>query len=206
MRTRKTVVLLISGLARAGKTTMAEMLNKKLDMYLSITKTLYSFSSPIKYLARKFFGWDGNKDDKGRKLLQDLGGVGREYDEDIWVKHMFQVLEKAQMFPFNFVIVDDWRFPNEYGTLRKNPLLDVVTIRVFGRGGLDGDAANDVTEISLPETIIEDLTNSVEYTWSDGNKASEIYNFVVNNCGDLELLEHKLDLVLAEISKRYVVE
>lgn len=197
-RTRKTCVILLSGKAGAGKSTAGDMLEKKLLDIPSISVLRYGFADPLKYQAKAYFGWDGKKDDRGRKLLQDIGRIGREYDIDIWVKHFLNQLDKkAGILPFNFSIIDDWRFPNELAYLQKNPLLDIVSIRVFGRGGLNGETANDVSENSLPEADFESLERETSQPY---------YDFAIDNRDDLELLERKLDLVLAEIEKQYIVE
>ncbi len=199
MRTKKTVVILVSGKAESGKSTVAEMLRNKIMDMPSMTQLLYGFADPIKYVAKAFFGWDGKKDEKGRKLLQQIGAVGRAYDENIWVKHMLtQMDRRAGMVPFNFVIVSDWRFPNELRYLDANPILDLVTIRVFGRGGLTGEVASDVSENSLPEMDDERFS----YLADKGIG----YTFGIANTGDLEQLESKVDKVLSEISKQYIVE
>lgn len=198
MRTKKTTVILVSGKAGSGKDTVAQMLKEKLEDFPAMTVFKYGFANPIKFIAKSFFGWNGEKDDRGRKLLQQLGSVGREYDSHIWVKHFLQQLDKhADMFPFNFAVVSDWRFPNEYNYLGTNPILDVTTIRVFGRGGLDGEVASDVSEISLPEADKELFTRVDE---------GGLYDYQIENSGSLEDLEKKVDAVLSEISKLYIVE
>ena len=160
----------------------------------------YSFSSPLKFIAQAYMGWDKEKDEKGRKLLQDIGKVGREYNPNIWVTHLLTQLDrkfgnKNQVFPTNVVIVDDWRFPNEYAYLKSNPLLDVITVRVHGRGGLEGDVALDVSENSLPEA-------TAQYDW----ETETLYNWGTPNNGDLELLDSNVELLLHLIAKQYIVE
>lgn len=202
-RTRKTVVILISGKAGSGKTTIAEMLTQKLQDIPSLRVFRYGFADPLKYIAKAYMGWDGKKDDKGRKLLQEQGRIGREYDQDIWVKHFMNQLDKqAGILPFNFALVHDWRFPNELAYLKKNPLIDVVTIRVFGRGGLNGETASDVSENSLPEASVEHLESSTYEEF----EPMLYYDFIINNNVGIEQLNEKLDQVLASIEKQYIVE
>jgi len=206
MRTRKTVIILVSGLAGAGKTTVSDLMKNRLNLkYPELEIVRYSLSSPIKYVAQAFFDWDKEKDEKGRKLLQQLGTVGREYNENLWIKHLLTQLDrnfgdKDRIYPVNMVIVDDWRFPNEVQTLRKNPLLNVVTIRVFGRGGLNGEVAEDISENSLPEATAENLDTIRMNPFSVG------YDFCVENSGDLEQLNSKIDVVLSQLEKQYIVE
>lgn len=203
MRTKKTVVILVSGKAGSGKSTVADRLRQKLEDLEGIDTMLYGFADPIKYIAKAFAGWDGEKDEKGRRLLQKIGQIFRDYNPNIWVKHFLNQLDKKSgLFPKNFAVISDWRFPNELSYLKNNPLLDIVTIRVFGRGGLEGENSLDVSENSLPE-IHKERLKSGSYDEFDSYL---YYDFCLENSGDLELLEHKLDLVLAEIRKQYIVE
>ena len=204
MRTRKTVIVLISGKARNGKTTVADLLEKKLEDIPSMRIFRYAFAGPIKYIAKAFMNWDGEKDEKGRRLLQEQGRIGRDYDQDIWVKHLLnQMDKKTNILPFNFVIVDDWRFPNELAYLQTNPILDVVTIRVLGRSlDMPGNTASDISENSLPEASEEHLKAG---SYSEFEPML-YYDYIINNNEDLNLLESKVDMVLSQISKQYIVE
>jgi len=189
MRTKKTVVILVSGLAGSGKNTVSEMLHVVLsNIDKNITTDLYSLAEPIKYMSRAFLGWNGEKDDSGRRLLQNLGKVGREYDIDIWVKHMFNQLDKRHTFPVNFVIVTDWRFPNEKEYIESNPMSEVYTVRVVGRKTsiANEELAKDVSEISLTD---------------DGE-----YDAIIDNVSDLEALEKQVDILASAIQDKYIVE
>jgi hypothetical protein len=193
MRTKKTVVILLAGKAGNGKTTVAEMLEQKLGEG-ELTTFRYSFAGPIKYMAIAFMGWDKNKDEKGRKLLQDIGKVGREYDPNIWVKHLLnQMDKKAGIMPFNFVIVDDWRFLNERDYLVQNPLLDVFSVRIHGRKAeLPGETGKDVSENSLPEAEMDEMN---------------LYNFVLDNSQDgVELLNEAVEVLADTISRKFILE
>ena len=200
MRTKKTAVVLISGKAGAGKTTVANILIDKLREIPSLSVFNYSFANPIKHIAKAFMKWDEKKDEKGRKLLQSIGQEGRNYNPEIWVLHLLTQMDRqAGTFPFNFVVIDDWRFPNEAAYLQSNPILDIITIRVFGRKeDMPESTASEVSENSLPEVDVEFIPNTIE-----GN---HWYDFQIGNNGNLNELENKLNIVLAEISKQYIVE
>jgi hypothetical protein len=188
MRTRKTVIVLISGLAGSGKTASADLLEEKLRAIKDLRTARMSFASPIKFVAKLAFGWDGEKDEKGRKLLQCLGAVGREYNMDNWCELLLKTLDASdEMFPPNFVLIDDWRFPNEAKFFSGNLTLDTVKIRVSGRGGLKSNLAQDASEISLPD--------------SHG-----YYDFEIDNSGTIEDLETKIGEIVESLKKNYIVE
>jgi hypothetical protein len=78
------------------------------------------FADDLKRIAREEFGWDGEKDDRGRKLLQVLGTeCGRAYNPSIWVD---KLLHRIKSLPAtkNLVLIDDLRFDNEAEMVRDN--------------------------------------------------------------------------------------
>lgn len=126
--TNKTNIVLIGGKAFAGKTLAANYLMSKFPSSLNLYKT--SFASPIKEIATKEFGWDGIKDEKGRRLLQVIGtDAGRDYNKNIWVKKAEDRINST-VFPRNFVFIDDWRFPNERDYWYDNFFYEVTTVGI----------------------------------------------------------------------------
>lgn len=119
-------IILVSGLAGSGKTTFAEMLKGLYQRFY-----IASFAEPIKRVATTVYAWDGNKDDRGRKLLQDIGTIGRDYDENIWIKKLCYKADVVHAVG-RPVVVDDWRYPNEYSYLF-HAGYDVVKVRIIGR-------------------------------------------------------------------------
>jgi hypothetical protein len=190
MRTRRTVVVLVSGKAGSGKSTFADMLQSKIQDIPGLTLFRYSLAKPLKDVAEIVLGWDKKKDEAGRRLLQELGRVGREYNPNVWVAKLLEQMEKKQgFFPFNFVIVDDWRYPNEFEYLKKNPILDVYTVRVSGKDSyMPGNTASDSSETSLP----------------DG--AGSTYDSYIVNGNGLEELETKADEVVKILTQKYILE
>ena len=105
-------VINISGKAGAGKDTFANMLQKTLEEK-GKTVLRMSYADYLKYICTKLFAWDGQKDEKGRTLLQKVGtDIVREQDPDFWVRN---VCDLAQLFDdfYDYVICADCRFPNE---------------------------------------------------------------------------------------------
>jgi len=151
----KTLVVLLSGKAGAGKTYISNILQSKFEK-MGLNSIRSAFAIGIKEIATRYIGWDGIKDEKGRKLLQTLGTeVGRVYDPDCWIKYMLSKLENSSRYPYDVIIVDDWRFPNEYEYFKDDPSFSVVKIRIIPQNTVDylisGDCKLHKSELSLPE-------------------------------------------------------
>jgi len=146
----KRVFILISGKAGVGKTTFTEYLIREFDnkIFSAIRR---SIAGELKRFAREYFNWNGEKDLKGRALLQGLGNLGREYDENVWIRNLLNDIDDYNMFA-DFVIIDDWRFPNECEYLKNNNQ-NVITVRILSkeRRGLEGGLEEDLTETSLKD-------------------------------------------------------
>ena len=118
-------VILLSGKARSGKNTAAEVIFRKYD------SIMLAFADDIKTIAYDYFGWHGEKDELGRKLLQDIGASGRDYNEDIWVNRVIRLLQwwASVTADHQLAVVTDTRYPNEIQRI-KHEFSDVVTIRI----------------------------------------------------------------------------
>jgi hypothetical protein len=125
----KTLCFMLSGKAGVGKSYCAKLLNTLL-IGRGLKSDIFNFAYGVKQTAL-FMGWDKNKDDRGRKLLQGIGNIGRTYDEDTWVRSTFIRIEDQVGYPFDAVIIDDWRFNNELSFVSKfEPLYKPIRIRV----------------------------------------------------------------------------
>ena len=166
------VVILISGKAGVGKTTLAEYL---MDYFLieDFSSDIYPFAEGVKNCARDYFNWDGVKDERGRKLLQNIGNAGREYDENLWVNCVIDYLD-GSLFLDDLVIIDDWRYPNEEERLKEVTQLYVFTVKVLsdGRGNLNGSLSSDISETSLDSKSVYDfiVVNNLSTTLEDLKK------------------------------------
>ncbi len=121
-------VITLSGKARHGKDTVAEMLREVLEGNGHSVKVMH-YADLLKFMCRTFFDWDGQKDDAGRKILQYVGtDVIRAKRPDFWVDFIRSVLE---LFPdeWEYVIIADTRFPNEVDAMKHS--FDTTHVRVF---------------------------------------------------------------------------
>ena len=97
----------ITGQISSGKSTAAAYLA---GMHLP-GAAIIPFAKPLKDLAYSM-GWNGKKDDKGRRLLKLLGTeCGREcIHENIWVTMWRTAVKESEA---TFIVADDVRFNNE---------------------------------------------------------------------------------------------
>jgi hypothetical protein len=172
----KTVVILVSGKMGTGKTTFSELLLLDFISKVSSKVTIYRFASPIKKYAKECFMWNSKKDSAGRKLLQDIGSIGREYYQDSWVDYFIKYSENHYE---NFYIVDDWRFLNEYEKLTEYGF-DVITVKIISN--VRGEDDNHASEHGLPENFV--------------------YDYIIDNSSDFEDLRIKTKEFVRIITER----
>lgn len=121
-------VILISGKARHGKDTTANILKSELEAD-GHSVLIVHYADLVKYVCKAFFNWDGNKDKAGRTLLQYVGtDIVRTKDENYWVRFVGEMLTFFND-KWDYVLIPDCRFPNEVDYL-KDMGFDAVHMRV----------------------------------------------------------------------------
>ena len=141
------------GLAGSGKDTAAEGLGK-------VGYWKCAFAGHLKNLAYEF-GWDGQKNERGRTLLQDLGMAARKYNANFWI-------EQIRNWPSwkNVPIVfTDVRFQNEADFVRSK---GGIVVRIVRPGIISGNHESELKQADIPADIevvndgsIEDLHNKI---------------------------------------------
>lgn len=196
--TKKIILLFISGLMNSGKTTAANYISKELSgIFPGIKVRVASLADPIKEIAYRSFGWDGSKDERGRRLLQVLGTeAGREYNQNLWAEKLEDSIGESLNSP-NVVIIDDWRFINEldYFKTEEKYLYDVLTARIkrmYYDTGAPATALHQ-SETSLPEVLKDSLLPNSE----------SFYDFSLINNGTLGELYDKLDSIVAYLKTKF---
>lgn len=170
-------VITVSGKAEAGKDTSAKLLKEKLEE-LGYSAVIYHYADLLKFICEKFFGWDGQKNEEGRSLLQYVGTeVVRAKYPDYWVDFVKGLLK---LFPneWDFVIIPDTRFPNEIDLIKQE--FDCVAVRVTRpnyENHLTQEQRQHASEVALDAYMFDyEITNL-------GNMLSlqeEINSFVSN--------------------------
>lgn len=157
--------ILCSGKARHGKDTSAEIIKENLEAR-GYSVLITHYADLLKFICKNFFGWNGEKDEAGRTLLQQVGTDSiRSQDPDYWVDF---VANLVRMFPdkYAFVIVPDVRFPNEIERIADAgfPATHVRIIRPGFESQLTEEQKNHPSETALndvaPDFLIKNTTMS----------------------------------------------
>lgn len=121
-------IITISGHAENGKDLTATILKEKLE-YEGYKVCIIHMADYLKYLARQFFNWDGQKDLKGRTLLQKLGTEKvRAINPTYWVDTVFEFI-KVFNSDFQYFLIPDCRFKNEINTFKQNGF-DTIALHI----------------------------------------------------------------------------
>ena len=148
-------VLLISGKAGHGKDTVANFMKDKLEREKQKVLVI-KFGDAVKWLASKYFDFDGKKDTLGRNTLQWLGTeVLRAKYPTYWAEIVSKFISACDCW--DWVLIPDLRFFNELSVI-KNFNDHVYTIRVerYNSNGdlyintnMDVEQRNHISETEL---------------------------------------------------------
>jgi hypothetical protein len=144
----------LMGLAGSGKDTAAKAL-------INLGYYRMAFADKLKELAFEF-GWNGEKDEDGRRLLQDLGMIGRCYSPSIWIKHVgWRVMSEGPPIVFT-----DVRFKNEAEYVRG---IGGMIVRIVRPGQSAENHESELNQFAVAADIeivnggsIEDLHNKIK--------------------------------------------
>lgn len=183
-------VVCISGKAQHGKDTTAGILREALEAD-GLTVLITHYGDLVKYVCKSFFKWDGQKDERGRTLLQFVGtDIVRAQRPDYWVGFVADMLT---MFDgqWDYVLIPDCRFPNEIDVM-KDAGFDVEHVRVRRKNfqsPLTLEQQNHPSEIALDD-IKPDFYVDNDGTMEDLRKAvselvTELNGFHQMSIGEL---------------------
>lgn len=143
-------IICVSGKAQHGKDFTANCIKQCLES--KGKKVLIAhYADLLKYLCKQYFGWNGEKDDTGRALLQRVGTDEiRKIHPDYWVDFLVSFFK---MFPneWDYVVLADTRFPNEIEKWKTSEL-ECVSVRVERVGfmsSLTKEQQNHASETAL---------------------------------------------------------
>jgi len=156
-------VIVISAKAQHGKDTTAEMF-KEIAESCDKKVLICHYADYLKYICKEWFGWNGEKDDAGRTILQKVGtDLARNNHPDIWANVIIESL-KAFGEEYDYVLIPDCRFPNEIELMKAN--FDTTSLRVTRvdfESSLTDEQKNHPSETSLDnykfDNSIETISN-----------------------------------------------
>lgn len=160
----KKIILLSSPLPSMGKDLVGSHLVSKYGYVRQ------AYSDKLKQIAKEQFFWDEQKDERGRKLLINLGTItGRAYNKNIWINH---VINSIKRYDFKKVVITDTRFLNEYIHIKESlPEYDVYSIGIESDVFGNKSFAKDPSQIEY-ENIPKDFR-----ILNNGTK-EELYNII----------------------------
>lgn len=178
-------VICISAKARHGKDASAEILK---NIYEAQGKRVLitHYADLLKYICKVFFGWNGEKDDYGRTLLQKVGTniVGAK-KPDFWVNFIVDILHLFDT-DWDVVLIPDCRFPVELERMREN--FDTTLLRIE-RPNFD-NGLSETQKAHASETALDNYG----------------YDYKILNDSDLEELTHKLETFVTVLENVYAAK
>jgi hypothetical protein len=109
---KKPIIITFSGLAQHGKSESANILKTQLNKQ-GKRVLIANYTDQLKHIARQYMGWNGEKDEQGRSLLQNLGLEKSRYRyPNYWVDTVIGI---AKLFEddYDYILISDCRFPND---------------------------------------------------------------------------------------------
>ena len=143
----------ISGKAQNGKDTSAEIFKNELVIRGHSVLVIHQ-ADLLKYICKAFFNWNGEKDEAGRTLLQQVGtNVIRKVEPDFWVDFIAKVTGFFKD-TWDYIIIPDTRFPNELEKLKADDanVFHVRVIRKDFKSPLTEEQQRHPSETALDNT------------------------------------------------------
>lgn len=125
-------VVLISGKAQSGKDTFASLFKRYAEPYEELEDKrvlIIKYADILKFVCSQYFNWNGEKDLKGRTLLQKVGtDIARKNNPDTWVNCVIEVVKGIGDL-YDYILIPDTRFPNEISKWMGSGI-DYITVRI----------------------------------------------------------------------------
>lgn len=122
-------IIALSGKAESGKNFYANLLKNYIEHSFNEKVCLIAFADVLKYTCKTYFGWNGEKDERGRKLLQEVGTELREKNApDIWTNITCELI-RLMSTKYKWFIITDVRFERELLALKLH-FTEVYPVRI----------------------------------------------------------------------------
>ena len=161
----------IIGKMCSGKTTLSNHMKWYLMDKYNIEMQSLTFAGKVYDIAYDLF--DMSREKKDRKLLQQIGTMMRQIDENIWIKY---VMKKGKD---KNVMVEDCRYRNEFESLVRGKFL-MIKINI------DDDYQAERVKKTYPDTYEQHLANLTHASEMDIDGLEEEKCSLVLNARDDE--------------------
>ena len=180
-------VILISAKSQHGKDTVANIMKDELE-HKGEKVLIIHFGDPVKWFAREFYNWDGNKNTEGRGLLQYIGTtLMRQYDKYYWGDMISSfIAASGAKKDFTYAIIPDWRFYSEETAINlQNDNVHTVRVQRFNPDSTPYRNPNmtDGQYNHISETELDDAT----------------FDWIITNSGTIDELREKVRTILRYI-------
>lgn len=165
---------MISGKAGHGKDTVAQIMKEELENN-GKKVLIIKFGDPVKWFAREYYNWDGEKGIEGRSLLQYIGTeMMRTYDKFYWGRFISEFI--AANNDFDVALIPDWRFYSEETAIREDNK-ECYTLRIerpnFINPNMTEQQLKHISEIELDDYSFDYII------CNDSPNLNELYKKVI---------------------------
>jgi hypothetical protein len=156
-------IILIAGKSGHGKNSAANFIESNLKS-LGYKTFQIAYSDYLKFICKQYFGWNGEKDEHGRELLQKVGTeFFRVKDSGFWVDAVIRY-SNVMRGEYDYVLLTDVRFPNEINCWAGKGF-DITTEKIV-RPGYAGELTEEQKQ-HLSETALDN--HVFDYVLTAGN-------------------------------------
>lgn len=172
---RNVKIIILSGKAGSGKSTIANILKSKLNKTIVL-----SYASYLKEIAKNVLSWNGEENTKPRDFLQQVGVelIKNQIDDKLLINRVIEDIKVYSYF-YDYIIISDARFIDEINLIKDN-FDNVKVIHVVS----DNDNLTKEQKKHSTETSLDNF-NDYDY---------EIYNDL-----NLDNLNRKIESIVGEL-------
>lgn len=150
-------IICITGKAQNGKSTAADIL-KELYESAELSTVMINYADYVKFVAYKHFNWNGEKDERGRSILQHVGtDLARQVNPDFWV-NIVEMTVNTLFADADRIIIADCRFPNELEYWIRNEY-NMTSLKIVRTGdfndGMTEEQRNHPSETALDDYPVD---------------------------------------------------
>lgn len=180
-------IIMISGKSQSGKDATAKIIEENLKEKEYNVLTIH-FADLVKFYAKQYYNWNGEKDHNGRALLQMIGTtIMRSRYPTYWAEIVAKFIDAVEeLNHFQIVLIPDWRFINEYETVydyAQKLNQEVITIRV--------NRYKDGIPYINPQMNEQQATHV-----SECELDNFVFNWIIENKGTLEDIKQSVNYIL----------